>query len=64
MKPIFVITQPMETPPEARAGIREYLPDYHVLFALGETKCQLFSVKETIELTDLKQVQDYLDAEK
>jgi len=64
MKPIFAITTSMPLTYEQRDDIWKRLDGYHVIFMHGEEKCQLFSVKETIELTDLKQLQDYLDTHK
>lgn len=60
-KPIFVITLTQSVTPEHQNNIRQKLDGYHVIFLVGEKEnCQLFSIKETIELTDLKQLQEYL----
>lgn len=62
MKPIFVITSTNMLTMEQRGGIREKLDGYHVIFLHGDKdNCQLFSIKETIELKYLKQLQEYLD---
>lgn len=48
-----------------REEVRQKLTGYHVIFLLGQKEnCQLLSLKETIELTDLKQLQKYLDNNK
>lgn len=61
-KPIFVITLTMPIPQVEREDARKRLEGYHVIFLHDDKpKCQMFSIKETIELTDLKQLQDYLD---
>jgi hypothetical protein len=60
-KPIFVIGSPNNVIQSEREVIRDKMSDYHVLFYISDSfECKLFSIKETIELTDLKQVQDYI----
>lgn len=62
MKPIFVITLTYPISTDKREEIASKMQDYHVMFLHGDKdNCQLFSIKETIELTDLKQLQQYLD---
>jgi|GEM_PF-4520203 len=52
----------MPIPQVEREDARKRLEGYHVIFLHDDKpKCQMFSIKETIELTDLKQLQDYLD---
>lgn len=61
-KPIFVITLAIPIPQSHQQDIREKLNGYHVIFLTGkDEKCQLFSIKETVELDDLKQLQEYLN---
>lgn len=61
-KPIFVITLTFPVQQSHQQDIREKLNGYHVIFLTGEEeKCQLFSIKETIELNDLKELQEYLN---
>ena len=62
MKPIFAITLTHPITLEQRDDTRQKLDGYHVIFLQGEMdNCQLFSIKDVIELKDLKQLQEYLD---